>query len=218
MTRSAVAQAILWIFSIGILAGADQPTAVFLHGGRDSVLPEGAWGYQGLLARELVRQALLCAARDELSCATFDLHIGQPIPDGAMEFDVVAVRSSNPADDRPLQLKIFRGPAAAQEHLATIGLQPQSPIGFIDLVQRLEWNSRERFARPLREAGVAGKAREWNSRSAPNDEALRGLAKMSFASQFRAASILHAEIERDGLSPRLRKSGRLDRAALGTSA
>ena len=85
---------------------AAEPGVVFLHGGRDSALPDGTRSYQGLLARELMRQALLVAARDELSCATHDLHLGQPAPAGAMELDIVAVRGVDRADTPPSQLEL----------------------------------------------------------------------------------------------------------------
>jgi len=59
---------------------AESPAVVYLFGGRDSKFPDGTGTYQGLLGRELVRRASLCAARDELSYLTLDSHLGQKMP------------------------------------------------------------------------------------------------------------------------------------------
>src|SRR5262245_40497319 len=82
---------------------AEGPAVIYLFGGRDSRFPDGNGSYQGLLGRELVRQALLCAARDELSCATLDIHLGQKIPADAALLDIVVVRGRSGDDPQPTE-------------------------------------------------------------------------------------------------------------------
>lgn len=198
-----VVLATLVMASGGRSALGEGPTVVFLQGGRDSALPDEARSYQGLLARELIRQSLLCAARDELSCGTMDLHLGQSSTAGARQLDIVAVRGLDRIDAPGSELQILRGEPPTQELVAAAEFKPKAATDIVELVRLLESRSRGSFVKLLQQAGVEGSARPWNTKSQPDEAALAALAEMNPVTQFRAACSLHWQIEESGRSPAL---------------
>ncbi|HEY2413160.1 MAG TPA: hypothetical protein VGI40_13000 [Pirellulaceae bacterium] len=191
--------------NVASVAAANGPAVVFLQGGRDSALPDGQWSYQGLLARELVRQSFLCAARDELGCSTLDLHLGQSPPAGAIQLDIVAVRGLDRADAPSSALQILKGEPPTQELIVAADIKPKMGTDVVELVRILESRSRGNgsFVKALQQAGIEGRVRAWNTKSQPDAASLAALAEMNCISQFRAVCSLHAQIEEQGRSPAL---------------
>lgn len=179
---------------------AAGPSVIFLQGGRDSTFRDSRRNYQGLLARELVRQALLCAAREELGCATHDLHLGQPAPEKSLHLDVVAVLAKDDQDATQTQLEIRKGELDQQELVVVEPFKTKVPLELTDVVRLAEARSRGNFVKHLQQVGVVGQPREWNKASKPGADVTRALAEMNFISQFRAAAALHAQIEKEGRS------------------
>lgn len=176
-----------------ITTGAD---VVYLDGGQDSTLQFGKQAYQGLLARELFRQAFLLAAREELSAVTHDRHLGQLPPQGASQrLDLVLVAA------QPNRIEILVGEPPrqalfAQERLA-VGDEPD----LVALAQQAEALSRGNFVRQLQAAGVKGEPRRWNDLAELPAEITELLDQMSFITQWQAACLLHSHIAREGQSP-----------------
>jgi len=148
--------------------------------------------HAGLLPRELVRQALLIAARDQLGLETRDESLrewrGDPPADHTIltEFlnDTITIRK--PSESTPLWTK------SVEEHWS----RPLRQI-----LQEMETDSRGPFVDALRQAGFDGHA-DAPSPDAPaplQAEAL--LAQLDELSQFTALRLAHAAIRQDGESP-----------------
>jgi len=178
--------------------GGSQAAVVYLHGGRGFALQTGKQVYQGLLARELARQSMLIAARDELSCTTRDLHLGQSPPEAEChQLDLVGVAGE------PSRLELLRGEPPRQELLATEKLALGAVPSLAALATDLEARSRGSFVAQLKQAGVKGSPRPWNAKAKVPADVESLLSEMNFITQWRAVCALHAEIGRHGQSPAL---------------
>lgn len=183
---------------------ADPPgRSVYLHGARDFLLPEEHYPYQGLLARQLVREAFLMAAREELGLRTVDLHLGQRPPAGARELDIVCIPGLDKPNGPPTRLEILSGVPPVQRLVAAELFLVNPPIELVAIVKDCEARSRGSFVKILEATGLSGKPRDWN----PNAELPAGvsalLSEMNFISQFRAACALHEANSREGQSAQL---------------
>jgi tetratricopeptide (TPR) repeat protein len=156
---------------------------------------------QGIIARELVRQALLIAARDELRLATRDEVLGEPLTAG---------RPSRPVEigsvwrtDGPSKVVIRRGnpqsPEVILEHIA--GPVPNE-VGILAMIAPIaETLSRTEFPKALKALGASG-----NPNQIVNDTVLPAkveerLAGLSFVDHFAAIRDLHKAIRESGESP-----------------
>jgi tetratricopeptide (TPR) repeat protein len=202
-TLIVAALAVIAVFGGSTQGIETQQAVVYLHGGRDFALRNQPLMYRGLLARELVRQALLLAAREELACTTRDLHLGQAPPEGASHLDIVSIFGAGGEDGPATRLELLRGQPPAQELFASEAMMPAAPIGIVDLTTDCEARSRGSFVTHLKQAGLSGKPPHWNA-DAEVPSAVPGLlAEMNFVPQWRAACLLHAEMTRRGASPSL---------------
>ena len=173
----------------------------------------GAVGGQSLLSREIFRQGLLLAARDELGLATRDASIGDPV-DARSGREVGELASDSHFHSHAVAtLRVGAGPVPELmiEEDYTPQTTPTNPYGIKPnyvmkyplLVERVEALSRGRFVHALKRAGCAGSPPPARSEAAVPDAIEEDLARPGLPAQFAAVRGLHAAIRRDGESPRL---------------
>jgi tetratricopeptide (TPR) repeat protein len=194
---------------------AGQATAIGLsrsgkvHGLDDviknyAVDPDQLASFQGLLTREIFRQAVLVAARDGLGLATRDGALGEPMPEAASTpfLDVAAPLRI----DNFVVLQIRRGTGPESEALLTQKLVKVNrshqfdQINLAKLVEAAELLSRTTVPEVLKQVGLAGKPHAWNDRAGVPDPVAKQLDRMAFIDQFAAVRTLHRAIADDGES------------------
>ena len=155
-------------------------------------------GFQrhGFLAREIVRQALLIAARDELGAVTRDEVLGDPAA-SAKEGSVIEVCSLfTDESDTPNRAFIRRAEGPKTETLADRTLP--SPYlesgGILKLVAAAESLSRTEFPEALKKLGLEGKPHEVRADGALSAGIEDKLSSLDFVEPFAAVRSLH---ERD---------------------
>jgi hypothetical protein len=164
------------------------------------------------LAREIVRQALLIAARDELGMLTRDVFLGEPLPDDDTKvFDVLSFYGrKNP------HIAIVCGKKPEQKTLITVPTDYHSPLDYQQLIVEMEELSRSKFPSAIKDGlpentglqtvhsamknAEDQAAKPANEGDVPKDVAEQ-LAEMSFITQFAAVRKLHALIYDSGESP-----------------
>jgi hypothetical protein len=181
-------------------AGAAEPGIVYLNGvqPRSSFVIQDAGNRDGSLwTRELCRQALLIAAREEMGLRTFDVLLNGPLPTSAppaLEF--ISVPQSKPT----IQLKRSKEAKPIAEW-KPVPVRRNSPEYLRDLVKQTDDWSRNEFVRALETAGYKGQARPKPARSGdplPDDLRERIDEQFSFDSQFLALRQLHELVMADG--------------------
>jgi tetratricopeptide (TPR) repeat protein len=156
----------------------------------------------GILFRELIRQAVLIAARDELGLATHDEVVGDPIPDarGPATAEVVSVFVPAPGTSL-VQVLRGEGEKAGAICRRDLGPKPKDfsyPAGLVTAAEAL---SRSEFPAALRKLGLIGKP---NATRDGGDvpEAVEGrLGRLGFTGPLAAVRDLHAAIRADGETP-----------------
>ena len=181
--------------AIGLSAAAGTPGVVYLERTPGFKLQNE----QVLLVRELVRQSLLIAARDELRLLTRDYWLGEAMPAaGASEpLDLIAQPGK---DDR---IDICRGAGSARRKVDQWEFKPAHRMQYGELSQELERLSRTKFVELLGKAGFQGSPNRWKPELPLPDEAQRLLAEMTFSSQYLAVRRIHAAVRSQGESPAL---------------
>jgi tetratricopeptide (TPR) repeat protein len=148
------------------------------------------------LARELVRQAFLLAARDELGLATADAWLGDVMPDSGV-FDI----AMTPGD--PLLLEVSRRSETTRLEFAGHKHRRASPTDYGTWTKEAEVLSRMTFPEVLKKAGFRSrsKVRKSNAEVPASVETLLG--EMNVVAQFRALREMNALIRSEGESPAL---------------
>ena len=154
----------------------------------------------GILAREVVRQAILIAARDELGLATRDELLGDspPVGQGSASAEVASLlRPSVSA-----QVEIGRGEGKRKNVLLKKDLLPhERQYLIIQLVDAAEKFSRTEFPDALRKLGVEGKPNALVPEAALPGLTEERLGHLGFIDPFAAVRDVHAAIHADGESP-----------------
>ena len=166
------------------------------------MFPDSAGGARPV-ARELVRQAFLIAARDEMGLSTRDAWLGDAMPTTGDKpsWDVVA------ALREPITVEIVR--ALPENQINRISFElPRSVrkrhnIDYIKLTELTELLSRTKFVEGLRQAGYQGKPNPRHESLALPEKIETLLGEMNFVSQFQAVHELHTLIHRRGESSAL---------------
>jgi hypothetical protein len=156
------------------------------------------------LLRELPRQALLIAARDELHLATRDEMLREPLPGGVdprkLPFSIVSLIPGEfrTADYTRAKLTVYRTGVAEPAWQKEYELDPDH---FLEqLAERCGELSRTEFVTALA-PGQQTKAK-WADADPPlTDDVERQLAEMDFIGQFAAARTLHRLMREEGESP-----------------
>jgi hypothetical protein len=164
-----------------------------------------AAGSQGpaILQQELVRQAFLLAAREELGLATRDRGLREAFPQAAapayVPFDfLISVRRGH-----PLRLAIFRQYGSEFEVLWDKELKLAPAERFDDLVAQCEALSRKEFVDVLQRAGLRKADRPNRQPAQSPTEIEAGPVDFNFIAQFASLRRLHAAVLATGESPEL---------------
>lgn len=198
----------------GVDAGAcraqQQRGTVYLGQSRDWHLYSGGRWEVTPLARELVRQAFLIAARDEMGLATRDAWLGDAMPtqgDNA-PWDAVAALGDT------VTVSFVRGFAANKTKYVTHELrEPARTYYFVDyqkLTELEETYSRDQYVAGLKQAGYQAQANDQNDSTQVPESVEKLLGEMNLFSQFHAIRVLHGSVRKRGKSQAL--LGALSRA------
>ncbi|MHB1555915.1 MAG: tetratricopeptide repeat protein [Isosphaeraceae bacterium] len=164
-----------------------------------------AYFKNGILARELIRQAMLIAARDELGLATRDEILGEslPAPAGGPALELGSFMMSPNGTLLVNHAFVTRGEGAKAERLLTVDLPcPYSPAGSLaKLAEKAEAMSRTEFPGVLRKLGAAGKANAIRADAAVPAGVEDRLSQFGFPGLFAAIRTVHEAIRTDGESP-----------------
>lgn len=156
----------------------------------------------GRLLRELGRQALLVAARDELGAATRDETLGELEHLGDLEPAVdwtPRVRSRWEGVTEVLLEETSDGAPVGEPITAKDGTQDSVTL-YPALAAAWEEASRAALKERLQEAGVEGEAPELNPENQPDEEVEELLGRMNFVTQWEAVSRAHRAIADAGPS------------------
>ncbi len=160
-----------------------------------------------ILAREIVRQALLIAARDQLQWGTRDQILGEDPQDEASPASKLVVSMRFPhtgASEFDLRrIAGAKGAAAIWKEQLVLNQQHDEPLDYGRLVEAAERWSREAFPALLTQQQLSGEPVALSD-DAPLSAAAEGwLKQMAFTAQFVVVRDLHRAIRRQGESDEL---------------
>lgn len=151
------------------------------------------------LVRELGRQALLIAARDELGLATRDETLDEAFPETVLKAKqdlFVSVRGQYSGEVR---FQIW--PASKPEQLLPTKKDKNfNPRIILSITENLEPRIRAELPGELRKLGFDGKVQPPNEKNTPEYAIENQLREMNFVSQFAAVRAAHAAIADKGPS------------------
>jgi tetratricopeptide (TPR) repeat protein len=159
----------------------------------------------GNLARELIRQAMLIAARDELGLTTRDEVLGESLPatSSAPTLRLGSFMMSRNGIHLTNHAFVMRGDGDRAERLLLADLpSPYSPDGSIaKLVDKAEAMSRTEFPELLRKLGAVGKGNVVRA-GAPLPAGVEDqLSQLGFPGVFSAIRTVHEAVRTEGESP-----------------
>ncbi|MBI1312049.1 tetratricopeptide repeat protein [bacterium] len=162
------------------------------------------YGYPQNLCRELFRQALLIAARDELSLPTRDVNFGESLlqiqkPEDSTAPLILTIQN-RPAHDG-YQLFLDRGPFDSPDELQKLDVEFAVDIPLHDVISRAEALSRTTFVEWLKQAGFSGRPNSLAESGSIPDEAARLSNRLIASAQLGVLRHLHRSIREDGESP-----------------
>ncbi|MEI6239174.1 MAG: hypothetical protein WCR51_02175 [Planctomycetia bacterium] len=170
----------------------------------------GGPAHGGLLVRELVRQAVLISARDELGLVTRDASLGDQID--PKDETAVTIRTTADAVGAVRYELVFGGDGSGgTKHSDSVSFKPvDGLVDYTGLAAALERQSREILPAVLRKAGFTASATHAN-RGVGDDAVLPpGPARFSPLAQLAEVRRLHDVMRRHGESDEV-----LDRLAAG---
>ena len=186
-------------------SGSTTPVVLHLH---TEFLPYERLNEDDLhyrLGRELVRQAFLLAARDELALMTCDETLHETPPLNAKVVDLMLIERVNSSGMWRLSLIV---PKEGQNIHKTKPLWTKSfksAVGGVRvygfLAPKLEEYSRGDFVEALRLAGLEGKKPTIGKSTPPSDEIEKALFEVDFITQFGAVRSAHQAIATHGETP-----------------
>jgi tetratricopeptide (TPR) repeat protein len=190
------------------LTGIRPPAAAFATPGAKAVLlrtheadREDYFADRGLLLRELVRQAVLLAARDELGQATRDETLrerwGERADGGPLPLDIIV----HVQDGGRTSITLCRISGGKPEVLFDRELSLDDPDLVLPMLKIAESFSREDFPAALRKAGFDGKANAVKDDLAVPADVEELLSQLHWLPQLDAARRLHRAIKEEGESP-----------------
>ncbi|WP_278471124.1 tetratricopeptide repeat protein [Gimesia maris] len=168
----------------------------------DSQFDSQAFGLQGILAEEIIRQAVYISARDELQLVTRDASLRGEVrlienPD---TFPVKLRSRISFTGNLDIELeRPFKEKPTLFWESETIELRRESPLE--SLVEKTEALSRTGFVDFMKAAGYTGEAPEWKAQSTIPENTLRRLNEWNFISQYTVVQDIHAAIREDGETP-----------------
>lgn len=185
-------------------AGTEQPPRAIL----EQVVETGVDDQRRypILARELARQALLIAAREQLQWATQDATLGETLAIGAEPAArfVLSTQFPNAGAARFALHRVGEkeGVEVWSEQL-TLNEDEDSPLDYARLTEAAERWSRETFPELLRQAGWRGEPNPVSDDAAMSSAADAWLKQAAFTAQFAVLRDLHHTIRLHGESDEL---------------
>jgi tetratricopeptide (TPR) repeat protein len=165
------------------------------------------------LIRELVRQGVLIAAREELGLVTRDETIGELISDTSNNTNAAEKKTDDKEPGEPLEVWLEIDPDGTWEaRLFGAGTVRDNPVWRHQ--GKFEFDKRTIYAQlatqvaevcptiagQLRQAGASGNAVKLNPQNVPPEVIEQQLARMNFVSQFAAVQSAHAAMAKEGAS------------------
>jgi tetratricopeptide (TPR) repeat protein len=184
--------------------GGASPTAIWLSADARTV-PVGQKLHGGLLTRELVRQAVLMAAREELGLATRDEGLSDPMPENASGGTVsLRIHVVTPRPNR-FRIELSSIDTTPEKRLLAraFDVDPDPVRLYASLLVILERESRAALLDTLKQAGLTDRRSKPGGRTPDTTRIDELLANMDFVSQFTAVRLAHAQIREQGQSPEL---------------
>ena len=177
----------------------DPPSAVFFMDSSWGLLPQGGKRKDvGLLSHELLRQALLLAAREELGLTTRDELLGDAPPADKSVLPFVLESREGP----PERLVVRRSGKPRVPDVGDMELTGyDAPDNYTKHAVAAEKYSRTHMVDILKKARIPGKPRVWKADLAVPGHVEKLLAEMVFFSQFEAIRELHQLTAAQGESP-----------------
>lgn len=166
--------------------------------------------YSNRLGREIVRQAVLIAARDGLGLQTCDATLQEIPPDDAEVVHLLVTERSHADGKWKVQLQKFvegQGASAAKPLWEkTYNFSPTAATVYSEMIPKLEADSRGAFVEALKTAGlreaIRGKKQEVSEKSAGSGQEISKLLLMpDFVVQFGAVRAAHQAVASQGESP-----------------
>ncbi len=197
-----------WVGSVSP-AGQSQPTSqpekqvpcIYLHTRPTHTAAKKLDG--GILLREIPRQALLIAARDELGLATRDMTLCESVPEDfpaaqQLDMDVLV------AVDVGVTIDIFQGIGAEAKKLHHVFVPtPSEKVDYETLIENAARFSRREFVELLESLALPVSRPSPMSMTPVPADIERQLRIMTFPVQYAAVRRLHELVRRDGPSPDL---------------
>lgn len=171
---------------------AELPNQLVLASGAGSQIDIDQKRSQGILARELFRQAFIIAAAETNNVAAYDLNLGQRGPEGCPQVDLKLL--ANPG--LVFQLSVVQGTPGMQGK--TEHLRPHAADSFSNRVEEAEQFSRGLFGVMLEKVARRGSPTFYRNPRELLPQVPPLLADMNFVSQWHAAALLHEDIEKRG--------------------
>lgn len=161
----------------------------------------GRFANRGLLAREIVRQAVLIAGREELGLQTRDVTLGEELPSFGLNskqlLGIVPLIGNDAAVAVTLFSKSQQRPEILWHYVDTL-IQDEL---LESLVTVLEGHSRAGLREALEKSGFTGQATEFRDDGDVPIGIESELADMTFSQQFHAVRSLHNLVRSEGASP-----------------
>jgi tetratricopeptide (TPR) repeat protein len=155
---------------------------------------------EGILERELIRQALLIAARDELGLSTCD-ELLDDAPPGKTEGPPLEIAILFRPDECHALVRRGAGEKAEVLFQSDLGTRPDNSRYTAELTALAETLARSEFPALLKQLGVEGRPNT-NREDAPVPQgALERLDQLGLVDHFAAVRALHEAIRADGESP-----------------
>ncbi|MHB8952871.1 MAG: tetratricopeptide repeat protein [Pirellulaceae bacterium] len=178
---------------------AAEPQVLYLH---TEYIPYQKYVDQGIpyrLGREIVRQAVLLTARDELGLATCDETLQETIPKHAQVIHLMPMERADLNGKWNLKLIPYDMEGPTWEK--TYDYVPDGTLMYADMIPKLEADSRGVFPDALRAAGFQGAKPPLQAPVPPGDEIEELLGKVDFVAQFGAVRAAHQAIALHGETP-----------------
>jgi tetratricopeptide (TPR) repeat protein len=179
--------------------GLKRPVVVLGHPGGLTDVERVREAQAGLLARELIRQAVLVAARDELGVATRDELLGDAAPDatGGRSADFALISRLN----GPASVKMTEDVAGKKLLLDRDVHAPAGMHDLVDLATAAEKFSRTEFPNALKALGIEGTPNTRRPGGGLPDSVEERLQGLGFVDPLAAVREVHEVIRTDGESP-----------------
>jgi hypothetical protein len=162
------------------------------------------------LVRELGRQAVLVAARDEMGLATRDETLGEAFPEAVtsgkkdLSCKVRMDLDGTTAREDTVRIELSTGPDSNAAERAKLGTPMHAnfdaTLSVAKLTNVLETKSRDELVKRLGIFGFAGKSLDANESNRPPESIEELLLEMNFVSQFAAVRAAHSAIREKGQS------------------